>query len=102
MSELINTPKSPVETVVVTLDYTQALGAGEVLAGIVSISAIVSAGVDAGISLVLGSPIISAGSLVMVPVSGGLDSVNYSIQVLCTTNASQTLQATAILKVRNQ
>ena len=94
--------KKPSENVIVTFDYSDALSTGETITSIVSVVASISAGVDASPSAILnGSATIdSANVLVLQPVTGGLDNVNYDITALVNTSQGQRLACAAILPVR--
>lgn len=101
----ILSPKDPVERVIVSFDFSPALGPGEAVASIVSVSVEVSAGYDPAPEAILsGGPLIASnGVMIQQPVCGGLDGVNYNIKVIVDTNMEEKrLAVTAILPVRSQ
>lgn len=94
--------KKPSENVIVTFDFSDALAAGELITGIVSVVASVNAGADASPgSILAGSAAVDlTQTMVMQPVTAGLDTVNYGLVCLVNTNAGQRLACPAILPVR--
>ena len=105
MSCNILSGKDPAETVVITFDFSPALNLTETITEVVSVDVEVSRGIDANPqSIIAGQAIISLDSLsVQLPVTQGIDSVNYSIKVVVdTTNPDIRLALTAILPVRAQ
>ena len=98
---LLSTKKPP-ENVIVTFDYSAALAPGELITSIFSVTASVNAGADASPSSVLGgvAAIDATQTMVMQPVTLGIDAVNYDITALVNTSLGQRLACTAILPVR--
>lgn len=95
--------KDPSESVVVTFDYSLALDTDEQLASVESITVTTSMGTDPDPQSILqGTSLITVSGLaVQLPVTGGLDGVNYNIKVIAqTSNPQKVLALTAILPVR--
>lgn len=104
--------KDPRETVVLTLDASSALAAGETLSTISSSSATVLWGNDPSVSLTLsgaainatpitvGGASIAAQHSVQVVASAGLDACTYEVQATCTTsNPNKVLTLKGVLPV---
>jgi hypothetical protein len=103
MSTQIFESKTPAENLVLTFDFAEGLGVGELLFGTPAVVASVVYGTDAAPSGVLnGAASISPNGLdVMVPVHAGLAGVDYQLFVTCpTTNPLKTLTLAAVLPVR--
>lgn len=95
--------KDPSESVVVTFDYALALDTDEQLASVESITVTTSMGTDPNPQSILqGTSLITVSGLsVQLPVTGGIDGVNYNIKVIAqTSNPQKVLALTAILPVR--
>ena len=96
--------KLPGESVVLTFDFSSGLATGETLAGPPSVSYVTVFGGDSSPgSLSNGSPSLDPTStLVLVPVTGGLDQNDYAVTATCgTTNAKKTLSLVGRLPVRS-
>lgn len=95
--------KYPTEKVVVTFDFSPSLASGETIASIVSVVVTVSAGVDASPAAILnGTAAIDAttSQMVLQPVQGGLDQINYDIKATVDTSTGQRLVLAANMPVR--
>lgn len=96
--------KNPSESIVLTFDLSAGLATGETLTGTPTVTIALLSGTDPTPSAVLagGNQLDSSKTLALVPVTGGVDSCDYEIKVVCsTTNALKILALPAILPVRN-
>ena len=95
--------KSPLESVVLTFDFSRGLALGETLTGAPSVSfATLYGGDTSPAALANGAAMFNlAGTLVLVPVTGGIDQNDYLLVVECaTSNSQKVLALPAILPVR--
>jgi hypothetical protein len=101
MSNVLS-PKAAAEEILVTLDYSESLSAGEVLTGVVSLTALINSGEDEAPGDILdGEPQIGAGGKVLtVAVKGGVPNCSYRITGVCDTSIdAKRLSLTAVLPV---
>ena len=95
--------KAAGEKVVVTLDFSDSLAAGETLSGTPSVVVTVNSGVDASPEAILnGTPQLSADNKsVLVPTDSGLPNCSYRITAICdTSNPAKRLECFAVLPIR--
>lgn len=97
-------PKDPAESFPLTFNFAPDLSTGETVATIVGATATVLVGTDPSPSAILagGNAIDSTQTQVSVPVTGGLDQVDYDIAVKVTTSLGKTIICAGILSVRTQ
>lgn len=89
------------EEVVITMDFSPSLVAGETLTGTPTVTVTVNSGTDPLPNDVLnGSPSILGANQVQVPVKGGVKNCSYLIKATCNTNnADKVLEIAAILPI---
>lgn len=92
--------KDPGESVVLTYDFTLGIPAGKTLTGSPTVEISVRSGADANPTAVLAGGNSIASPLVYVPVTGGLDAVQYDVKVtVSTTDPHTTLVLAGVLPV---
>ena len=91
--------KAPTETLTIGLEFSAGLDVGETVTSINSVYVTVAAGVDPSPSSILAGSHSLVGSVVLVPVTAGIDRVMYLITALVTTSAGNVLSLTAELPV---
>lgn len=99
-----SSPKGPLEKVVLTFDFSQRLAGGATITSASTPAVSVRTGQDASPqSLLNGAATVdSTGTLVLVPVQGGVDSADYLIEVTAqTSNPLEVLALTGLLSVRS-
>lgn len=95
--------KDPGENIPLVFDFSPGLATGETLTGI-AVEVAVVGGADAAPSTILvgGNQLDVTSTKVYVPVTGGLDGVDYNLKVTCTTtNARKILVLAGVLEVRS-
>lgn len=97
-------PKTPAEAIVLEFDFTLDLDSGETIVGQVAPVVTVEPGLDAAAHNIIGGDgaIDDSGTVVLLPVRGGLASVDYTIRVpMATSNTQKILEAVGVLPVRD-
>lgn len=96
-------PKSPIEIVNLTFDFTPALGTDEFIVGIASVTSEVFEGVDPNPeAMVTATPLINiSGQSIQQPTQGGLVGVSYRITALALTTAGQELACAGTLTIKD-
>jgi hypothetical protein len=94
-------PKSPLETVTLTFDFSTGLESGEILTSFISRSVSVIAGVDADPSLMWNGDqeVNVQNTMVQQSVQGGLDACYYQFTMLFNTSIGRKLVVSAVLPV---
>lgn len=96
------TNKNPDAKVVITFDFSTALGSGETLSAIVTRNVSVIGGVDADPTLMWNgvAAVNISGLSVQQPVQGGLDGCYYQFEMVCDTTQARRLTVTCVLPVK--
>lgn len=93
-------PKYDNEKIVVTMDFTASLAAGETLTGTPTTTFETNSGVDSAPGDIANGSSVIAGSQVRVPVKGGIQGNSYRIKTVCSTsNPLKVLEMVAILPI---
>ena len=95
--------KDPGEDIPLVFDFGPGLATGETLTSI-SVAVTVVGGADASPNAILagGNQFDATATKAYIPVTGGLDGVDYNIKVTCpTTNPKKTLVLAGVLEVRS-
>ena len=103
VSHFENESKDPGETIPLVFDFGPGLATGETLTSKAIVVTVVG-GVDGSPTAILagGDQFDATNTKVYVPVTGGLDGVDYNIKVTCaTTNPKKVLVLAGVLEVRS-
>ena len=95
-------PKDPVETVIVTFDFSGVLAPGEVIETSLSVTCVAFYGTDGASAAMVSGVAMVEGSKLLQAFQGGVDGNLYKIKATVVTNAGTILTSTAILPVVSQ
>lgn len=93
-------PKYPAESRVLAIGFSKLLAAGETIQGTPTIAVSVIGGVDGNPNAIKSGAAVVQGADVLQRVVGGLDGVDYRLEVTVTTNVPNTIVGEVMLQVR--